>query len=224
MITAEQLLFLVLLVVIIITPFISGAVVVSKVKEPLDKLRITIYDRTKKSSPEPECNNNINFYLRGTINADSVQIEDVGEPEDKVLYIETIVNKIIERVNNVNAHRISTHKETVSILVFMSSILDVDEWSINKRMMHLLTIISLLDWSIVWVNDTYKMKDNDKALMLFKYQLRCDKLVNRKDITVINFEEYDIIFHPHAGIRSAYEIAAGVIKKQAAESISNMDL
>lgn len=140
-------------------------------------------------------------YLKGMQRPSEVTVLVEGEASDSILSTTVTANKLIANA-----------KENYSILVFTSLIYRTDIEAIGQTI-GLLQTVSLLNMRIDWVNDSVSTwKATEIIALLTKLSLRCDALINSRNMDIRRLNDYDVIFHPKAGMKGSYETVAKSIR------------
>lgn len=159
-----------------------------------------------KRKNSKENSESILSYLANSMNASEIEIDYEGIANDKFLTKKEVVKDVMDKI-------ITNPYRGITILVFMSCV--VGNKDTTSRMLRLLQVCSTLGFEIHYVDDIY----GEKKFIHFKKflttrQLRCDKIIKYEDSIVIKeLGQYDVIFHPYAGLSSSYEIMVGIIKE-----------
>lgn len=152
-------------------------------------------------------------YLKGMQRPSEVTVLLEGEASDSILSTTVAANKLITNA-----------KENYSILVFTSLIYRTDIEAIGQTI-GLLQTVSLLNTHIDWVNDSVSTwKATEIIALLTKLSLRCDALINSRSMDIRRLNDYDVIFHPKAGMKGSYETVAKSIRMLTDDSTTITEL
>lgn len=158
--------------------------------------RLGAYTQKKKISLS-----GILTHLKGSVLPNEIPIDTEGEAKDDMLSTTVIANKLVTNVG-----------ERISILVFTSVIWKRHPETI-EQILDLLRNASLLNMSIDWINDSVPNRHADEIIsLLIKLGVRCDSLLDKSEISVNELKDYDVVFHPSAGMKASYETVAKVIR------------